>query len=583
MLESLNKDRNETNKEVSVSYCNSVIYSLAFLIFILVGSNGYASIADPYFKTASGAFDIAQKEATQTTSKNTYPLTKFTTDMPKGGDLHDHFTGAIYPSQLIGYAKNDAAAPSWCAKKVSPGSVTYRVDIDNNCIADGGQLLHNISTGDPLYQALLKSWSMYDFNLMPPRYGHDHFFSVFSEENALTHYATYRAEMLADLMRQAYKEHIDYLELMVKPDDSSSNTSSDAFAKDYLQNFPSNPTPANINNAITTLANHNFTKAVVDGNIISAVESLRSQAYTLLHCYTPLAEPACGIVVRFQYEAIRTSSLNVTFANLYAGFLATQLYPDDFVGVNLVAPEDNPVSLQEYVPQMNIIGDLHYLYPNVPISLHAGELTQQFVSPQTLSFHIYDALSLAHANRIGHGVDVWSEENAGHHDFSLMKQDNNLVEINLSSNEAILGVCDGESYCTNPAVKGTYNHPFYDYLTKGVPVALSTDDQGILLTDLNNEYYKASQRYPISYEMLKNIDRNSLAYSFIFGNDLWNNKYHGYPEWNYSDFVPACAGDNPYTNPIPSETCQNYLASNPKARLEWNLEVKFSNFEKLQT
>jgi adenosine deaminase len=54
-----------------------------------------------------------------------------------------------------------------------------------------------------------------------------------------------------------------------------------------------------------------------------------------------------------------------------------------------------------------------------------------------------------------------------------------LVEINLTSNEDVLGV-SGK------------NHPFPVYRKFGVPVALSTDDEGIERIDLTREYVRVS-------------------------------------------------------------------------------------------
>ncbi len=57
-----------------------------------------------------------------------------------------------------------------------------------------------------------------------------------------------------------------------------------------------------------------------------------------------------------------------------------------------------------------------------------------------------------------------------------------MVEINLSSNEAILGV-EGDA------------HPFPVYRSVHVPVALSTDDEGVSRIDLTHEYVRAAIDY----------------------------------------------------------------------------------------
>ena len=83
----------------------------------------------------------------------------------------------------------------------------------------------------------------------------------------------------------------------------------------------------------------------------------------------------------------------------------------------------------------------------------------------------------AQADRIGHGVDVMYEDRP----YELLKNMADkgvLVEINLTSNKVILGI-EGKT------------HPFATYRKFGVPVALSTDDEGVSRIDLTHEYVSA--------------------------------------------------------------------------------------------
>ncbi|SHM37699.1 hypothetical protein [Ruminococcus flavefaciens] len=73
-----------------------------------------------------------------------------------------------------------------------------------------------------------------------------------------------------------------------------------------------------------------------------------------------------------------------------------------------------------------------------------------------------------------------------------MKENNIPIEINLTSNEFILGV-KGDS------------HPFTIYKESGVPIIISTDDPGILRTSITEEYALAAYRYDLDYETIKGI------------------------------------------------------------------------------
>jgi adenosine deaminase len=51
------------------------------------------------------------------------------------------------------------------------------------------------------------------------------------------------------------------------------------------------------------------------------------------------------------------------------------------------------------------------------------------------------------------------------------------------------------------------------YLEYGVPVALVTDDEAVLRSNITLEYVKAAQRHTLDYRTLKRIARNSIASS----------------------------------------------------------------------
>lgn len=77
------------------------------------------------------------------------------------------------------------------------------------------------------------------------------------------------------------------------------------------------------------------------------------------------------------------------------------------------------------------------------------------------------------------------------------------VEINLVSNEFIL------------KVEGS-RHPLMLYIQAGVPIVISTDDAGILRSNMTEQFVLLAQRYKdIGYDEIKDFIRNSIKYSFI--------------------------------------------------------------------
>jgi adenosine deaminase len=194
----------------------------------------------------------------------------------------------------------------------------------------------------------------------------------------------------------------------------------------------------------------------------------------------------------------------------------------------------------------------------VRVSLHAGELAPGLVPPEGLCCHIRLAVDNGQADRIGHGVDVMYEDQP----YELLKNMADkgvLVEINLTSNEDILGV-SGK------------HHPFQTYRKFGVPVALSTDDAGIERIDLTHEFLRAAETYALSYADLKELVRNSLEYSFLPGASLWSGK------GDYARFIGECASESLDAD-VPSPPCAAFLSANEKAAQQWELERRFNAFE----
>jgi adenosine deaminase len=164
-------------------------------------------------------------------------------------------------------------------------------------------------------------------------------------------------------------------------------------------------------------------------------------------------------------------------------------------------PEDNVVPMRDFDLHMRMIDYLHALYPDVKISLHAGELAEGLVPPEGLRFHITKSIDTGHAIRIGHGTAVLHETNAA--DLLKRMADRKiLVEIALSSSDAILGIRGKE-------------HPINAYLAAGVPVALATDDEGVLRSNITREFKRAVEEQNLSYRTLKSLARNSIVYSFV--------------------------------------------------------------------
>src|SRR5260370_2495262 len=120
-----------------------------------------------------------------------------------------------------------------------------------------------------------------------------------------------------------------------------------------------------------------------------------------------------------------------------------------------------------------------------------------------------------------------------------MAQKHVMVEINLTSNEVILGVSGKD-------------HPLPLYRRYGVPVALSTDDEGVSRIDMTHEYVRAAEAYALSYSELKEMARTSLQHSFLPGASLWREQDV------LTRTSAACSADSPGAE-NPSSACDRLL------------------------
>ncbi|MFK8047975.1 MAG: adenosine deaminase [Halioglobus sp.] len=459
-------------------------------------------------------------------------LRKFLLGFPKGGELHTHLDGAVYAESYIRWAAEDGK----CIELA-----THTVVLPPCDTAVNRPKVSDIQYNPDTVNEIIDAFSVRNYQ-RGPESGHDQFFSTFGRYlNAST---GRQGSMLAEVTARAERQNTHYLETMVSYGMHEARTlireSSNFDADKPLQELVSDRQLEDL-----VRRTIRFTDQVE--------EDWRNE----LGCAADLKPPGCAVEVRYLAQVIRAFPLDQVLAQTLLAFKLIQQDPR-FVGLNFVAPEDAPLALRDYEAQMRIVQQVSQLIPSTPsgISLHAGELALPLVAPRELLNHIDQAVHIAGATRIGHGVDIIHENNA----FELLRHmaaEKILVEINLTSNAVILEV-EGD------------NHPFTLYREQGVPLALSTDDEGVARIDLTHEYQRATQTYDLSYSYLKELSRNALAYSFLPGDSLFASVPKGKK-------VRACAKQK--THRALSDHCASFLAENEKARMQWQLEKRFAEFE----
>jgi adenosine deaminase len=538
---------------------------------VLVCSFGALAAGDTLTNKAKQAAREAQGELQLKTARaNPLQLRQFLKKMPKGADLHYHLGGGVYAESLIEFAADDGLCvdlAKWSVGECPANGETKE-------IVSAKKALEKQS----IYDSLVDSFSMRSFLPSAGVSAHDHFFDSFGKVGVHGH----KPEMVDEAASRAAAQNEQYMELMVSPPDATAQkiadkisgeekwgqanykngqfgekdfadlreefrgmeVQSDAYAKDAKEKEEECRRPSLKENVECTVA------------FYQSIETGRAK---LEHCDDQASSAkACSVDVRYICQISRGKAFLKVFAQTLLCFEASSAAPETLVGLNLVMPEDGIVSMRDYDLHMRMLRYLHGAYPKVHITLHAGELAYGLVPPEGLCCHVRGAVEVAGAERIGHGVDVMYEDRP-HELLKEMAAKHVMVEINLTSNDVILGI-SGK------------NHPFAVYQQLRVPMALSTDDEGVSRIDLTNEYVRAVETYDLKYVQLKNMARTGLEHAFLPGESLWAK-----PDV-FTASVKSCEKDQ-LGGEKPTRACDDFLHANPRSKQQWELERRFRAFE----
>ncbi len=403
-------------------------------------------------------------------------LRAFLHRMPKGAELHTHLSGIPTPEEVLALAVKSKAynyfvqVPKSSAASADPQAFLI-VAVRKGAAAPQEDRFYFVPV-----ERLHRPKSDEDRTLLErfrrahliaedePRPLEVFYKAIFVRRGAVVANAELVPQLAVDAVRQAHDQRLSYIELQlipfpVYPDDSEE-------ARDLKTNL--------------TTARENLRtirRAVDDYNATLPVDERVEVRFTLSFNRTT---PKTFTYLPMAFEL---ASGNDDVAHSISGInLVGNEYQSESKGAHITGPE-------HYAAFLNT---LRRLYPNVRLTIHAGEMTTQ-------DWHIRDSVLMG-AERIGHATNL---SLGTPEDLLLLKRRSVLVEACLTSNRLLLGL-------------PIEQHPFLDYLRAGLPVSLNSDDAGIFSTNMTEEFAKAAYyRKDLTWEELKALARNSLLHAFV--------------------------------------------------------------------
>jgi adenosine deaminase len=494
----------------------SLLIRFVLAVAVLLGTVAHADE-----RAAARRFELARRDEPS--------LIAFLKAMPKGGDLHNHLSGALYVEDGLRHA---------ISQGLFFNPTTNRFEAEKSeANVPAARLLED----DDLRHGFFDAASMRGA-YRGAAGGHDHFFRTFGIFGTAFG-STPVEDVLGPIVHRARLQNLQYLELMHNPGDST-------LARVRAAAGPTD-TPERMLARVRPLLGDYVRAARAELDTWDRVVSRQ------LGLPLPLSAADQPITVRYQVAASRLAPDENILATWAAGFALMRADPR-VVGVNLLAPEDHPIARERFGGQMRILNYLWQTFDRPNVSLHAGELNL-FLSPlEDLTHHIRDSIEIGRARRIGHGTAVaWENDLPGL--LRKMRDERIAVEVCPTSAAVILGK-DGDRY------------PFHLYRRAGVPLTINTDDEGVSRSNLTMEYLRAVNAWNLGYRDLKELARNSIEYSFLPGESLFEDGNYrrvrgAYRALHRRGWTPA------------TERERSALKASDKATVQARLERALAEFE----
>src|SRR5690242_14019154 len=208
---SMNNSKNSFRRTLHCcGLCGILVASLAF-VWPAVGQRKAArSEATP------ASLEQRAEANLKVARENPLQLRHFLLNMPKGGDLHNHLSGAVYAESWIRAGAEDHLCVEVAKLAFTKPPASSSGGVEQNACGESRVPAEAAFRDQKLYDALVDAFSMRGFVPSPGVTGHDHFFDTFAKFGGTDH--RHIGEWIDEVATRAAVQNEQYLELMHTPD-----------------------------------------------------------------------------------------------------------------------------------------------------------------------------------------------------------------------------------------------------------------------------------------------------------------------------------------------------------------------------
>lgn len=436
--------------------------------------------------TTTSALSVKENSAFSKIRKNPKLLDEFLSKMPKGAELHIHLSGIPSPDELLEIAANEKQVQYFVQipktknyeedpKAFALTAMPLQTTISDPNMVPVGSLLHPANA---------------QVNSLRAKFC-DAMCAKESELNARRKFCTVTFQRRRDLVRtlsaaqkivelavkKANAQNLIYVEIQVDPsfvDPAKASVGTNSQTE--RTEFKTSPL------AISRLKQNLL---ALQQAVLRANEKIPSSNEVKVRFLISLNRENPGV-----FQKLPLAFQLATDPELSEIVAGINICGDEFADRNFAKEQiANSTKLQETISR------LHKTNPTVKLSIHAGESLEW-------NNHVVEALNMG-ASRIGHGVNLSCLNESASAACHRLASKQILIESCPYSNAALLRL---------PIAQ----HPSINYLRRGIPVSISSDDPGIFQTNITTEFKKLIETHPnLSWSDLKSLCRNSLIAAFL--------------------------------------------------------------------